>query len=113
VTPGSHAADVDIACESDIEHTDPVAQDCTTREGTAGINRQNADLLSTSRQQCRQSRNQRTLARAGRTSQSNDIGASCARIDATDHLGATWIAILDPRDRTRDRSRIAGQDHPA
>ena len=93
--------------EEVIGQADAVAEQRTLGERARRIDRDHADRLLRATDEADQRRDEARLADAGRAGEADRVGMTRLRIDVADHLIGEWVAVLDERDRTRERAPVA------
>jgi hypothetical protein len=105
-----HRADEDARVEEVIGEADSVAEERTLRERARGVDGDDADCRLGLAHVADERADQRRLAHAGRPGQPDHVGRPGARIELADELVRERVAILDERDRTRERAPVAAPD---
>src|SRR6266536_209220 len=110
VAPRAHRADEDAGIEKVVGEPDPVAEQRPLREGARGIDRDDADARAVGAHVPDERRDEARLADAWRAGEAHGVRLSRLGIEVGDDVVGERVAVLDERDRTRERATVALAD---
>ena len=110
VAARAHRADEDAGVEEMIGEPDPVAEQRPLREGARRIDRDDADRLAEPAHVLDERGDQARLPHAGRSGEPDGVRAARRRVELAHELVRHRVAILDERDRARERRGVALAD---
>src|SRR5581483_8511128 len=108
VPPGTHRADEDVRVEEVVGEPDPVAEQRALGERARRVDRDDADRRAFVAREADERRGEGRLADAGRSGQPDGVGVPRVRVDIGHDVVGERIAVLDDRDRARERASVAG-----
>ena len=107
VTPRPHRADVDAGVEEVVAEADAIAEERTARERARGVDGDDADRPPGLPDVRDESGDERRLAGAGRPGDPDDRSLPRLGVELADERVRDRIAVLDERDRARQRPAVA------
>ena len=107
VAARAHRADEDARVEEVVGEPDPVAEQRALRERARRVDRDDADRLPERAHVGDERRDQARLADAGRAGDADRVRAAGLRVQLAHERVRGRIAVLDERDRPRERARVA------
>src|SRR5205085_4644666 len=110
VAARAHRADEDALVEEMVGEPDPVAEERALAERARGVDRDHADGAAVAAQVPDERADQARLPDARRPRDADDVRAAGLRIELADEVGGERLAVLDERDRPRERAPVARPD---
>src|SRR5581483_7547237 len=105
-----HRADEDLRVEEVVGEADPVAEEGAAGERARRVDRDHADGGAARANAPDERRDEARLARARRAREADGVRAPGVRVERADDLVGGRVAVLDERDRTGERARVAAAD---
>ena len=96
--------------EEVVGEPDPVAEQRALRERARRVDRDDADLAPVGAHEADERRDEARLADAGRPGDPDGVRTARLRVDVADDLVGERVAVLDERDRARERAPVAGAE---
>ena len=103
----AHRADEDLRVEEVLREPDAIAEQGALRERARRVDGDHADALVLRADLADERGDQARLADAGRPGDADDVGGARLRVDLADELVRQRVAVLDERDRPRERAPVA------
>ena len=110
VAARAHRADEDARVEEVVGEADAVAEERALRERARRVDRDDADGALERADVAEKRADQARLADAGRAGDADRVRLARLRVEVVDEVAGERVAVLDERDRPRERPPVAGAD---